>query len=45
MKTYQKLSIEVLELQEDVITTSNGNDNIVAGNSSWTGWTEGGFER
>lgn len=44
MKIYSKLKIVVLELKEDVITTSNGADNVVAGNSGWTGWTEGGLE-
>ena len=47
MRTYQKLKIEVLELQEDVITTSNGegSDNIIAGNSGWSGWSEGVMEK
>lgn len=45
MKTYQELRIEVLQLQGDIVTTSNGCDNIVAGNSGWTGWGEGGLDK
>ena len=48
MKAYQKPKIEVLQLQEeDIITTSNGegSDNIIAGNSGWSGWSEGVMEK
>ena len=45
MKIYSKPKIVVLELKEDVITTSNGADNVVAGNSYWIGWSEGGLEQ
>lgn len=44
MKIYSKPKIVVLELKEDVITASNGSDNVVAGNSGWIGWSEGGLE-
>ena len=45
MKIYSKPEIVVLELKEDVITASNfAADNVVAGNSGWIGWSEGGLE-
>ena len=45
MKTYQAVKIEVVQFEDDFILTSTGNDNIVAGNSSWIGWSEGGNEK
>ena len=38
MTIYSKPKIVVLKLKEDVITTS-GNDNVGAGRSDWTGWS------